>query len=220
MTALVLIAAVTALTWAIAASATTAPARPTSDGSGAPATGGDMAVTTVMAGRGVRQRWGSIWAERRHRRRVAARLPDAVELLVLAVQAGSPPAAAIRDVTTLVDDSIRPAFDAVLHRIERGRSLADAISVLPELLGPAAAPVADAITAADRYGTPLGTVLDGLAVDARDDRRRLAEAHARRLPVRLSFPLVTCTLPSFVLLAIVPALLGALSGLPASPFSP
>ena len=36
---------------------------------------------------------------------------------------------------------------------------------------------------------------------------------ARRLPVRLSFPLVVCTLPSFVLLAIAPAVLGALSTL-------
>jgi hypothetical protein len=32
--------------------------------------------------------------------------------------------------------------------------------------------------------------------------------------VRLSFPLVLCTLPSFVLLAIVPVLVTALSSLP------
>ena len=41
-------------------------------------------------------------------------------------------------------------------------------------------------------------------------------ASARRLPVRLTFPLVTCTLPSFVLLAIAPAVIGALSTLRAS----
>lgn len=160
------------------------------------------------------------WAARRRRRRIATRLPDAIELLVLAVQSGSPPSRAVHDTAPLVDDEIRPAFDAVTHRLQRGRSLADAITALPETLGPAAASVADAVTAADRYGTPLGPVLDRLATDARDDRRRLAEAHARRLPVRLSFPLVVCTLPSFVLLAIVPALLGALAGLPTSPFGP
>lgn len=160
------------------------------------------------------------WTGRHRRRRIAARLPDAVELLVLAVQSGSTPGRAVHDVAPLVDDAVRPAFDAVVHRLERGRRLADAITALPEMLGPAAAPIADAITAADRYGTPLGPVLDGLASDARDDRRRFAEAHARRLPVRLSFPLVVCTLPSFVLLTIVPALLGALAGLPASPFGP
>jgi tight adherence protein C len=31
--------------------------------------------------------------------------------------------------------------------------------------------------------------------------------------VKLSFPLVVCTLPSFVLLAIVPAVLGAIAAL-------
>ena len=66
---------------------------------------------------------------------------------------------------------------------------------------------------ADRDGLPLGPVLDRLADEARAARRRLGEAEARRLPVRLTFPLVTCTLPSFVLLAIAPAVLGALSTL-------
>ena len=59
-------------------------------------------------------------------------------------------------------------------------------------------------------------MLDRLAVDARAARRRLGEAEARRLPVRLTFPLVSCTLPSFVLLAIAPAVLGALSTLRAT----
>ena len=51
------------------------------------------------------------------------------------------------------------------------------------------------------------------ADDIRAERRRRAEAQARTLPVKLAFPLVMCTLPSFVLLAIVPALLGAVSTL-------
>ena len=69
------------------------------------------------------------------------------------------------------------------------------------------------IATADRDGLPLAPALDRLAADARTTRRRLGEAAARRLPVRLIFPLVTCTLPSFVLLAIAPAVLGALSTL-------
>jgi tight adherence protein C len=100
-----------------------------------------------------------------------------------------------------------------VHQLARGRRLADALAALPGVLGPGAQPVAEAIGAADRYGLPLGPVLERLADDARATRRRLAEAHARTLPVRLSFPLVTCTLPSFVLLAIVPAVLGTLSSL-------
>ena len=52
-----------------------------------------------------------------------------------------------------------------------------------------------------------------MADEARQHRRRGAEAAARELPVRLSFPLVLCTLPAFVLVAIVPLLVGALSSL-------
>ncbi len=67
-----------------------------------------------------------------------------------------------------------------------------------------------------RDGLPLAPVLDRLTDEASAGRRRQGEAAARRLPVRLSFPLVACTLPSFVLLAIAPAVLGALSTLRAN----
>ncbi len=160
------------------------------------------------------------FTERRRRRRIDATFPDAVEMLVLAVHAGATPGQAVHDVRHVVDPVLARAFDDVAHRMQRGRGLADAIGALVEHLGPRAAGVADAIAAADRYGTPLGPVLDGLAREAREDRRRVGEAHARTLSVKLSFPLVVCTLPAFVLLAIVPAVLGALTGLPTSPVRP
>ena len=69
------------------------------------------------------------------------------------------------------------------------------------------------IGAADRSGAPLGPTLERLSIEARAERRRLADADARRLPVRLSFPLVGCTLPAFVLLGIAPAILAALTSL-------
>ena len=62
----------------------------------------------------------------------------------------------------------------------------------------------------------LAPALEQLSAEARRSRRRRDEADARRLPVRLSFPLVVCTLPSFVLLAIAPAVLAALSSLGAT----
>ena len=79
--------------------------------------------------------------------------------------------------------------------------------------GPIGRELAAAPWRADRDGLPLAPVLDRLAAEARAARRRAGEAAARRLPVRLTFPLVICTLPSFVLLAIAPAVLGALSTL-------
>jgi len=94
-----------------------------------------------------------------------------------------------------------------------GQRFADAIGALPAHIGAEAHALADSLGAAERYGLPLGPVLDRLAAEAVDARRRHGEADARRLPVRLSFPLVATTLPSFVLIAIAPAVVGALSTL-------
>ncbi len=83
----------------------------------------------------------------------------------------------------------------------------------PSVSAPGWAALIDLVASADRHGSPLAPMLESLAHEARSTRRRHHEADARRLPVRLSFPLVTCTLPSFVLLAIAPALIAALSSI-------
>jgi tight adherence protein C len=152
----------------------------------------------------------------RQRRRIeqaVEALPDAIELVVLAIRSGLSPSSAIEAITDQVALPLRNTFAEVNHRLHRGQRLADALEVFLEQLGPPAAAFADALATADRYGLPIEPVLDRLVIDVRTERRRSAERHARTLPVKLSFPLVVCTLPSFVLLAIVPAVMGALSTL-------
>lgn len=150
---------------------------------------------------------------RRQNHRAVEAMPDAIELIMLAIRSGLSPTAAVEAVADQVPDPLVTTFTEVTHRLHRGQRLADALDVFPEQLGPGAATFADALATADRYGLPIEPVLDRLAVDVRTERRRHAERHARTLPVKLSFPLVMCTLPSFVLLAIVPAVMGALSTL-------
>ena len=149
----------------------------------------------------------------RERARAVDDLPDLVELVVIAVRSGATPTAALTVAAPNAPHRLRPVLGEVEHRLRRGQRLADALSAFTEQLGHAATSFVDALATADRYGLPLGPVLDRLADDIRSERRQRAERHARTLPVRLSFPLVVCTLPSFVLLAIVPALLGAVSTL-------
>jgi tight adherence protein C len=149
----------------------------------------------------------------RRRRELDRAYPDALELLVLAVGGGALPHAAIESILPHLPAAVTPAFAAVHQRASSGERFADALGALVDHLGHQARPLVDSLAAADRYGLPLGPVLDRLAAEARQHRRRLADARARQLPVRLSIPLVLCTLPSFVLLAIVPLLLGAISSL-------
>ena len=172
------------------------------------------AVTVVLAGVGG-------LAVNRHRRRqrqrartaVEVTFPDAVELLVLCLHAGRSPVQAVIELAERAPPVVRPGFAAVVAQLHRGAALADALAALPATLGPCTREVAMAVAAADREGLALGPVLDRLAADARTARRRQGDAAARRLPVRLSFPLVACTLPAFILLALAPAVLGALSTL-------
>jgi tight adherence protein C len=158
---------------------------------------------------------GRWWLLRRRRlarvRSTRTSYPDAIDLVVLALRAGALPTTALAATAPHLPAELRAAFDEVAARTERGERFADAIGALPERLGEIARPMADALAAAERYGLPIAPVLERLADEARAQRRRAADAAARQLPVRLAGPLVVCTLPSFVLLAIVPLLVGALS---------
>ncbi len=146
-------------------------------------------------------------------RRAERALPDAIDLFVLAVRAGHLPTTAVDVVLPHLAAPLQPAFTEVSAAVREGARFADALAILPMRLGPLAAPLADSLIAAERYGLPLAPVLDRLADEARQHRRRLADVNARQLPVRLSLPLVLCTLPSFVLLAVVPLLLAAFASL-------
>jgi tight adherence protein C len=140
-------------------------------------------------------------------------LPDAIDLLVVAVGAGLTPALAIGQLATLAPSPFDAAFAEVERRTGRGQRLADALQALPERLGESARTLAATIGSAERYGSPLGPALELLAHEARRERRRAAEEAARTLPVKLCFPLVCCTLPAFVLLTIAPLVAGAIHAL-------
>lgn len=150
---------------------------------------------------------------RRQRARIAGLIPDQIDLVIVAIRAGMTPTRAVAVAATFSDRLLADAFDEVAHRQRRGQRLADALSALPEMLGPSASGLADTLATADRYGSPLEPALDRLVIDVRSVRRCAVERHARTLPVKMAFPLVFCTLPSFVLMAILPGVLAALSTL-------
>lgn len=150
---------------------------------------------------------------RRHARLVAAVLPDALDLFTVTVEAGYAPVEALRLIEPIVDGPVGPAIDEVLARIERSERWTAAVTALVDHLGPSALGFVDALVQSEQSGLGIAPLLERLADDARRHRRRLAEIRARELPIQLSFPLVCCTLPAFVLVAIVPVLIGAWSSL-------
>ncbi len=173
---------------------------------------GPFTAAAAVVGAVFLRRWRVVRAVACRQRRIDAAYPDAIDLVVLAVRAGFLPSAAVAVATPHMPSDVRPAFGMVTARTAAGERFADALAAL-DGLGPVARPLIDSFAAADRYGLALAPVLERLSSDARQQRRRAVDAAARQLPVRLALPLVLCTLPSFVLLAIVPLLLGAFSSL-------
>ncbi|WP_144713915.1 type II secretion system F family protein [Curtobacterium pusillum] len=69
----------------------------------------------------------------------------------------------------------------------------------------------DVLTLAQRAGVPAAALLRAAAEDVRDDAAAAGLAAAERLAVRLVLPLGVCVLPAFVLVGVVPVVLGVLS---------
>jgi tight adherence protein C len=139
-------------------------------------------------------------------------LPVALDLLGVAVDAGCTPFLAVQTAATWAPPTVADRFAAVLRACRLGvsfeRALGDVARDTPQLRS-----LSDALLTSERLGAPVGPMLARLAGEERTAMRRRAEAHARRVPVRLLFPLVFLVLPAFVLLTVVPGLAGGLSRL-------
>ena len=174
---------------------------------------GCIAATAIPVAHRVR----SIRSRRHASTAMNAVYPEFLDLLVLTIGAGYSPREAFTVLADVVPLPLRPGVHGVTRAVAAGERFADSLIRLrdppPHGIGLIAQPLADALALADRHGTPLPPILERLAAEAREHRRRQADIAARQLPIRLAFPLVGCTLPSFVLLTVVPLMAGTVSSL-------
>ncbi|GAA1686740.1 type II secretion system F family protein [Microcella alkalica] len=113
-----------------------------------------------------------------------------LDLLAVAAAGGGSPEAA----RTTVLHALAACGLAVPHRGAKGD---DALARLVEL--------------SRASGAPLGALARAEAAEARSAERSRARRSAEELAVRLMLPLGVCVLPSFLLLGVVPMLVGLLS---------
>lgn len=157
----------------------------------------------------------------RRRAAVASVAPDLVDLVAVAVAAGlNVRLSVIAVARRLPAGPLQDELAGVVAAVDGGMRLADALERLPPRLGDGRGPPDEVVRAlvaalvdAERYGTALGPTLERLAAEARRSRQRRAEERARRIPVKLLFPLVTCILPAFGLLTVAPLIAGGLRAL-------
>ena len=148
------------------------------------------------------------------RARLEAQVPELVDLMVVATEAGAGLAAAISRASALVGDPLGEELRAAVGVVALGTPWRVALERLAEgAPAPSLRRLVAAVTRSQRLGTPVAGALRSLAADLRAERRARAEEAARRAPVKMLFPLVLLILPAFLLLTVGPVLLATIRSL-------
>jgi pilus assembly protein TadC len=161
-----------------------------------------VAVTGVLA-----LGWLEPRSARHRRQRLIMEGPQALELLAACLAAGLPARTACSAVVQSVDGPVADDLGQVLSLMELGVADVDAWRVLDDhpQLGLAAADLARSAES----GTSMVEGLQHHAAAARGARRGALQVRARAVGVRSVLPMMTCFIPSFMLLGIVPAIVSA-----------
>jgi tight adherence protein C len=135
--------------------------------------------------------------------------PDAMDLLVICVEAGSSVENALGRVTEeIMETSAILAQEIGLTAAELAylgdRRIAYENFALRTGL-PAAKALATTLIQSEKYGTPVGVALKVLAQEKRDERMAMAEKKAGALPAKLTVPMIVFFLPLLFLVVIGPA---------------
>jgi tight adherence protein C len=145
------------------------------------------------------------------RRKVTRGLPDALELLVVCVEAGL----ALEDSLDRVTAELRANQPALAEEL---RITAADLKVLPDrnqafaklaerVDTPAIRSVVTTLSQTLRYGTPLAGALRTAAAELRNDALLSLEESAGSLPTLMTVPLIVCILPTMFLIVGGPAIL-------------
>jgi len=142
-------------------------------------------------------------------RRILEEFPTVAELLALAVAAGEGPVAALDRVVRRSSGALAADLRDVLAEVRTGAPIARAFDDLAARSGlPAVSRFAEGVAVAVERGTPLADVLHAQAGDVREaGRRALIESGARR-EVLMMVPVVFLVLPTVVVFAFWPGLVG------------
>jgi tight adherence protein C len=181
-------------------------------GDGALHLGGEMKICVVVGGLAAGFYGPNIFLQNRIQKRresIVGAFPDALDLLLICVEAGMSIEAAIQKVAEEIGaSSIELAEELSLLTAE--------LSYLPERRmayeglarrtnHPGIKAVAVAMIQAERYGTPLGAALRVMAKENRELRIAAAEKKAAQLPAKLTVPMILFFLPVLFVVILGPA---------------
>ncbi len=147
----------------------------------------------------------------KRRESIMRAFPDALDLLLICVEAGMSIEAAFQKVAAEVGtNSIELAEEMSLTTAELsylGERRQAYENLARRTNHPGVKAVATSLIQAERYGTPLGTSLRVMAKENRDMRMAQAEKKAAALPAKLTVPMIVFFLPVLFVVILGPAII-------------
>lgn len=154
------------------------------------------------------------WLRRKARRRILSlqsALPDSLDLMVVCLEAGLGLTATIARVgeeRSALNDPLGDEFSQVSRELRDGRPREDALRALGDRNGVEdLTALVGLIIQADKLGASMAKTLRAHADVLRTKRRQRAEEAARKLPIKILFPLALFILPALFVVAIGPSVL-------------
>jgi tight adherence protein C len=145
---------------------------------------------------------------RRRRDKVRAELPDALDLLMVSVEAGLGFDGSVAKLTEHMDGPLAEEFELLLNEMRVGESRPDALKHLAERVPTSeVSAFTRAIIQSDQLGMSLGRILRVQAADSRLRRQAAAEERAMKAPIKMLFPTVLFIFPAMFIVILGPAML-------------
>jgi len=138
-------------------------------------------------------------------------LADALDLMVISIEAGLGLNAAMVKVSTELKDvhpDICDEFELANLEMRVGRDREEALRNLADRTGvDDLCSLVAMLIQTDRFGTSIGQALRTHADTSRSKRQQRAEERAQKIGVKLVFPLVLCFFPAFYVVILGPAVI-------------
>jgi tight adherence protein C len=147
----------------------------------------------------------------RRQQDIQRNFPDALDLMVICVEAGLSLEAAFSRVSEELGVGARAIAEEIGITNAELAFLSDrrqALDNLAERTGTAAVKsLVTSLIQSERYGTPLGAALRNVSQESRETRMARAEEKAASLPAKLTVPMVTFFLPVLFMVLIGPTII-------------
>ena len=150
-----------------------------------------------------------VWLRKRDRHeKIEYELPEMIDLLVVAVEAGVSLAGALRIASKEVSGPLGEELRLTLQEQNLGLSARDALENLAVRANtPGMRIIVRGIIHGDTLGMSIGQVMRNLALEMRKRRKAAAEERAQKAPIKMIFPLVFLIFPAMFIVLLLPALL-------------